>query len=125
MLKKIEAIIREEKLPEVKEALNRIGIKGMNVQEVRGQGRQGGIELSGRSGKYFVDMLSKVQVNIVLSERNVEATIEAIMQAARSGQPGDGLIFIYPVEEIVRVRTGERGGEAISYPDDIDQRHKG
>ncbi len=122
MLKKIEAIIREEKLQDVKEALNQIGIRGMNISEVRGQGRQGGIELVGRSGSYQVDMLPKIQLNIVLSEHNLSETIEAIVQAARTGGAGDGLIFVYPVEEVIRIRTGERGREAVMYPGDIDER---
>ena len=124
MLKKIEAIIREEKLADVKDALDEIGIKGMNVFEVRGRGRQGGIELAGRSGTFQVDMLSKLQVNIVLSEHNVDRTVKTIVKAARSGKAGAGRIFVYPVEDVIRVRTGERGQEAMSYPDDIDQRGK-
>ena len=122
MLKKIEAIIREEKLVEVKDALEVIGIKGLNVSEVRGRGRQGGISLTGRSGQYQVDMLPKVQLNIILSEENLTETLETIVQAARTGQAGDGVIFVYPVEEAVRVRTGERGHEAVMYPGDIDER---
>ncbi len=128
MLKKIEAIIREDKLGDVKDALRAIGIMGMNVCEVRGQGRQGGIVLSGRSGTYQVDLLPKIQVNIILSEHNVDETVETIVKAARSGESGeagDGLIFILPVETVVRIRTGERGSEAIVYPGDIDQRRGG
>jgi len=122
MTKKIEAIIREEKLNDVKEALRAIGIVGLNVQEIHGHGRQGGIELAGRTGTYQVDMLPKIQVNIILSDHNVEKTIEVIRQAAQTGKTGDGLIFIYPVEEVVRIRTGERGREALTYAGDIDAR---
>lgn len=122
MIKKIEVIIREEKLDLVKEALYEIGIVGMNVFEVRGHGRQGGIALSGRAGTYRVDMLPRVQINIVLSDHNVEKTIETIRQAAFTGQIGDGLIFVYPVEDVIRIRTGERGRDALAYPDDIDAR---
>lgn len=122
MTKKIEAIFREEKLNDVKEALHGIGIVGMNVSEVRGHGRQGGITLVGRSGTYQVDMLPRVQLNIVLSDHNVEKTIETICQAAKTGNTGDGLIFIYPVEEVIRIRTGERGMDALTYEDDIDAR---
>jgi len=122
MTKKIEAIIREDKLDDVKAALRNIGIVGLNVFEVRGHGRQGGIELSGRTGTYQVDMLPKIQVNIVLSDHNVEKTIETICQAARTGRTGDGLIFIYPVDDAIRIRTGERGREALTYEDDIDVR---
>jgi nitrogen regulatory protein P-II 1 len=122
MLKKIEAIIREDKLNDVKDALNEIGIRGMNVLEIRGQGRQGGITLAGRSGTYQVDMLPKMQINIILSEANVDETIETILKAGRTGAAGDGLIFVYPVDEVVRIRTGERGHEAVMYPGDIDEK---
>lgn len=124
MLKKIEAIIREERLSDVKEALGAIGIRGMNVFEIRGQGRQGGIELVGRSGTYHVDMLPKMQVNIILSEENLQTTLDAICGAARTGEAGDGLIFIYPVDGVVRIRTGEQGRDAVMYPGDIDERKK-
>jgi nitrogen regulatory protein P-II 1 len=122
MTKKIEAIIREEALDAVKDALHAIGIEGMNVFEVRGHGRQGGVQLSWRGTSYQMDLIPKIQLNIVLSDRNVEKTVATIIQAARTGKEGDGLIFIYPVDEVIRIRTGERGTEALSYPDDIDQR---
>jgi nitrogen regulatory protein P-II 1 len=122
MLKKIEAIIREDKVSDVKDALIEIGIVGMNVFEIRGHGRQGGIKLAGRSGTYQVDMLPKMQLNIVVSERNLEDTIETILKSAYTGEPGDGLIFIYPVEEIIRIRTRERSQEAVMYPGDIDEK---
>jgi nitrogen regulatory protein P-II 1 len=122
MLKKIEAIIREDKLGDVKDALSEIGIRGMNMVEIRGQGRQGGITLAGRSGTYQVDMLTKLQLNIVLSEHNLDKTIETIVAASRTGNAGDGLIFVYPVDEVVRIRTGERGHEAVVYPGDIDEK---
>jgi nitrogen regulatory protein P-II 1 len=122
MLKKIEAIIRENKLNDVKDALEKIGILGLNIFEIRGRGRQGGIKLVGRSGTYQVDLLTKIQVNIILSERNLEETIDAILDAAYTGEAGDGLIFVYPVEEVIRIRTRERGHEAVMYPGDIDER---
>lgn len=125
MLRKIEAIIREDKLNDVKDALRAIGIVGMNIFEIRGHGRQGGIVLSGRSGSYQVDLLPKIQINIVLSEHNLDETVNTIVKAAKTGtdgEAGDGLIFIYPVEEVVRIRTGERGHDAVVYPDDIDAR---
>jgi nitrogen regulatory protein P-II 1 len=122
MLKKIEAIIREDRFNDVKEALHQIGIVGLNAFEIRGHGRQGGITLAGRSGTYQVDMLPKLQVNIILSEHNLEDTIEAILKSAYTGQSGDGLIFVYPVEEVIRIRTRERGHEAVMYPGDIDER---
>jgi len=122
MTKKIEAIIREERLDNVMDALKEIGIVGMNVFEVRGHGRQGGVALAGRAGSYQIDMLPRIQLNIVLSDHNVEKTIEAIRRVATTGRPGDGLIFIYPVDDVVRIRTGERGTDALTYDGDIDQR---
>jgi nitrogen regulatory protein P-II 1 len=122
MTKKIEAIIREEKLNDVKDALRELGIVGMNVTEVRGHGRQGGISLVGRTGPYRVDMLPKVQINIVLSDHNVERTLDTIIRAAKTGEAGDGLIFVYPVEQVIRIRTGESDHQALSYPGDIDTR---
>ena len=122
MLKKIEAIIREDKVNDVKDALMDIGIVGLNIFEIRGHGRQGGIRLVGRAGTYQVDMLPKIQVNIILSEHNMEETIQTIRKAACTGEPGDGLIFVYPVEEVIRIRTGERGQDAVMYPGDIDEK---
>lgn len=122
MTKKIEAIFREEKLNAVKEALAEIGIVGMNVMEVRGHGRQGGIELAGRIGTYKVDLLPRVQLNIILSDHNVEKTIETIQRAAQTGKIGDGIIFVYPVEDVIRIRNGERGHDALMYEGDIDMR---
>ena len=122
MTKKIEAIIREEALDPVKDALKEIGIVGMNVIEVRGHGRQGGIELSWRGTSYRMDLIPKIQINIILSDHNVEKTINTIVQAARTGKEGDGIIFIYPVDDVIRIRTGERGHDALMYPDDIDVR---
>lgn len=124
MTKKIEAIIREDCFNDVKEALHKIGIIGMNVIEVHGQGRQGGIVLNGRSGTYQVDMLSKLQINIVLSDHNVDKTVETICQAAYTGSQGDGIIFVLPVEDVIRIRTGERGHDALMYEGDIDTRQQ-
>jgi nitrogen regulatory protein P-II 1 len=120
MLKKIEAIIREDKVNDVKDALAEIGIVGLNMFEVRGHGRQGGITLVGRAGAYQVNMLPKMQINIVLNDRNLEDAIETILKSAYTGEPGDGIIFVYPVEEVIRVRTRERGQGAMIYPGDID-----
>ena len=122
MLKKVEAIIREDKLNDVKEALKEMGIVGLNVFEIRGHGRQGGIRLAGRSGSYQVDLLPKIQVNIVLSEQNLDEVIDTILKAAYTGEAGDGLIFVYPVDEVIRIRTRERGHDAVMYPGDIDER---
>ncbi len=121
-LKKIEAIVREDKVNDVKEALWKIGIVGMNTFEIHGHGRQGGIQLVGRAGSYQVNMLPKIQFNIVLSDRNLEETIETILESAYTGEPGDGLIFVYPVDEAIRVRTRERGQDAMMYPGDIDEK---
>ena len=120
MLKKIEAIIREDKVNDVRDALNEIGIVGMNMFEVRGHGRQGGIQLVGRAGTYQVNMLPKIQINIVLNKRNLDAALEAILKSAYTGEKGDGIIFVTPVEDVIRVRTRERGPDAMMYPDDID-----
>jgi nitrogen regulatory protein P-II 1 len=120
MTRKIEAILRESALEPVKEALHDIGIIGMNVFEIRGHGRQGGIEQTWRGGTYRLDLLPKIQINVILSDHNVEKAVDAIMRAARSGAEGDGIIFIYPVEDVVRIRTGERGHDALMYPNDID-----
>ena len=124
MTKKIEAIIREEALDAVKDALHAIEIVGMNVVEVRGHGRQGGIDLSWRGTAYRMDLIPKIQLNIILSDHNVEKTIDLIVGAARTGQPGDGLIFIYPIDGVVRIRTGERGHDVLTHPDDIDARRE-
>jgi nitrogen regulatory protein P-II 1 len=122
MTKKIEAIIREDALDAVKHALHEIGIVGMSIVEIRGHGRQGGIDMSWRGTTYKLDLLPKLQLNIVLSDHNVDKTVEAITKAARTGKEGDGIIFIYPVDDVVRIRTGERGHDAIMYPGDIDTR---
>lgn len=122
MTKKIEAIIREEALQDVKDALREIGIVGLNVHEVHGHGRQGGIELSWRGTSYQMDLLPKIQVNVILSDHNVDKTVDAIIKAARTGKEGDGIIFIYPVDNVIRIRTGESGSEALKYKDDIDER---
>ena len=122
MTKKIEAIIREEALDTVKDALHAIGIVGMNVFSIQGHGRQGGIPMSWLGTSYSMDLIPKIQLNIILSDNNVEKAIEAITKAARTGKEGDGIIFVYPVADVIRVRTGERGREALTYPDDIDAR---
>jgi nitrogen regulatory protein P-II 1 len=122
MTKKIEVIFREERLHDVKEALAKIGIVGLNIIEVRGHGRQGGIVLAGRTGSYKVDMLPRVQLNIVLSDHNVEPTIDAICAAAQTGEIGDGIIFVYPVEQVIRISTRERDHDALMYAGDIDTR---
>lgn len=122
MTKKIEAIVREERLDAVKAALTDIGIVGLNVLAVRGRGRDGGIRVESRAGTYIVDLIPKVQINIVLSDENVEATVEAIRTAASTGSSGDGVIFVLPVDNVIRISTGEQGRAAITYQGDIDTR---
>ncbi len=122
MTKKIEVIIREDRLETVMQALKELGIFGLNVFEVKGHGRQGGVTLAGRAGAYTVDLLPRMQVNIVLSDHNVEKTIDVIREAAWTGEQGDGIIFIYPVDDVVRISSGERGKEALVYEGDIDTR---
>ena len=112
-MKKIEAIIKPFKLDEVKEALHDIGLQGITVIEAKGFGRQKGHTELYRGAEYVVDFLPKVKLEVVVDDGQVEAAVEAIQQAARTGRIGDGKIFISPVEEAIRVRTGERGTEAI------------
>jgi nitrogen regulatory protein P-II 1 len=90
--------------------------------EVKGRGRGSGMQLQWRTGKYVVDLLPRVLISIVLSDENVQTTVDTIMNAARTGEKGDGMIFVSPVEDIIRISTGERGREAISYQGDIDTR---
>jgi nitrogen regulatory protein P-II 1 len=120
MTKKIEAIIRKEKLQAVKKALSDIGIIGLTVLDVAGRGRGSGLQLQWRTGTYIVDLLPRKQINIVLSDENVDATIEAIKTAAFTGEKGDGVIFISPVERVIRISTSEEGKLALSYQGDID-----
>jgi len=112
-MKKIEAVIKPFKLDEVKEALQEIGVKGMTVAEVKGFGRQKGHTELYRGAEYVVDFLPKVKVEVVVEDALVERAIEAIVHAARTGRIGDGKIFVMPVEEVVRIRTGERGSDAL------------
>lgn len=112
-MKKIEAIIKPFKLDEVKDALHEIGLQGITVVEAKGFGRQKGHTELYRGAEYVVDFLPKVKIEIVLDDALVERAVEAIQQAAHTGRIGDGKIFILPVEEAIRVRTGERGSEAV------------
>ncbi len=112
-MKKIEAIIKPFKLDEVKEALHEIGLQGITVFEAKGFGRQKGHTELYRGAEYVVDFLPKVKIELVLDDDMAERAIEAILQAAHTGKIGDGKIFVTPVEEAIRVRTGERGTEAI------------
>ncbi len=112
-MKKIEAIIKPFKLDDVKDALGEIGIHGMTVTEVKGYGRQKGHTELYRGAEYVVDFLPKVRVEAVVAEDQVEAAVDAITRAARTEKIGDGKIFVLPVEQAVRIRTGERDHEAI------------
>ncbi|TQS72629.1 P-II family nitrogen regulator [Rhodobacteraceae bacterium] len=112
-MKKVEAIIKPFKLDEVKEALQEAGIQGLSVIEVKGFGRQKGHTELYRGAEYVVDFLPKVKIEMVLSDDMVEAAVEAINSAARTEKIGDGKIFISPVDEAIRIRTGETGDDAI------------
>ncbi len=112
-MKKIEAIIKPFKLDEVKEALQDVGVQGLSVIEVKGFGRQKGHTELYRGAEYVVDFLPKVKIEVVLTEDMVDAAIEAIVDAAKTDKIGDGKIFVTPVEQVVRIRTGESGPEAI------------
>jgi nitrogen regulatory protein P-II 1 len=112
-MKKIEAIIKPFKLDEVKEALAKIGIAGMTVTEVKGFGRQKGHTELYRGAEYVVEFLPKMKIEILVSDDKVSAVTEAIVTAARSGQIGDGKIFVLPADETIRIRTGERGPDAV------------
>jgi nitrogen regulatory protein P-II 1 len=112
-MKKVEAIIKPFKLDEVKENLNAIGVRGLTVSEVKGFGRQKGHTELYRGAEYVVDFLPKVKLEIIVNEDLVAKVVETIEKAARTGRIGDGKIFVTPVEEVVRIRTGERGEDAI------------
>ena len=112
-MKKIEAIIKPFKLDEVREALSETGVSGLTVTEVKGFGRQKGHTELYRGAEYVVDFLPKVKVEVVVPDDTVESVIEAIIKAARTGKIGDGKIFIFGVEQVVRIRTGEMGENAL------------
>jgi len=112
-MKKIEAIIKPFKLDDVKEALNGIGIKGMTISEVKGYGRQKGHTEIYRGAEYVVDFLPKIKMEIIVDASQVDEVIETVVNAARTGKIGDGKIFVLPIEQIIRVRTGETDQEAI------------
>jgi nitrogen regulatory protein P-II 1 len=112
-MKKIEAIIKPFKLDEVREALSEVGVTGLTVSEVKGFGRQKGHTELYRGAEYVVDFLPKIKIELVVAEATVDAAIEAIVKAARTGKIGDGKIFVTSVDQIVRIRTGERNEAAI------------
>ena len=112
-MKKIEAIIKPFKLDEVKEALQELGVQGMTVLEAKGYGRQKGQTELYRGAEYVVDFLPKIKIEVVIADNQLDRALEAIATAARTGRIGDGKIFVVPDEEAVRIRTGERGEDAI------------
>jgi len=112
-MKKVEAIIKPFKLEEVKDALIKIGIHGMTVSEVRGFGRQKGETEIYRGTEYVVDFLPKIKIEVIVKDDEVEKVVETIANTARTGRVGDGKIFVIPVEDVIRIRTGERGEAAI------------
>lgn len=113
-MKKIEAIIKPFKLEAVKEAITETGIQGMTVSEVKGFGRQKGHTEIYRGSEYTVDFLPKVKIEVVVDDANVDMVVDAIIQNANTGKIGDGKIFISPVEDAIRIRTGEKGAAAVS-----------
>ncbi len=112
-MKKIEAIIKPFKLDDVKDALNQLGIKGMTLTEVKGYGRQKGHKEIYRGAEYVVDFIPKVKLELIVSSNQVKEIVDAIRKAALTGKIGDGKIFVLPVEQVIRVRTGETGEDAI------------
>lgn len=112
-MKKIEAIIKPFKLDDVKDALNQLGVKGMTITEVKGYGRQKGHKEIYRGAEYVIDFIPKVKLELIVSNDQVQEIVEVIRKAALTGKIGDGKIFVLPVEEVIRVRTGETGEDAI------------
>lgn len=112
-MKKIEAVIRPEKLELVRAALDELGIRGMTVMEVSGRGRQSGITLQWRVGEYKVEFLPKIKIEIVVLDEDLSKAIHSIMRVARTGERGDGKIFVLPVDDAIRIRTGDQGESAI------------
>ncbi|MCA9060362.1 MAG: P-II family nitrogen regulator [Planctomycetaceae bacterium] len=112
-MKKVEAVVRHYKLEDVKTSLTGIGVQGMTVSEVRGFGRQRGHKETYRGAEYTVDFMPKVKVEVVVNDDQVEGAITAICESARTGQVGDGKIFVSPLEQVVRIRTGESGDDAV------------
>ena len=112
-MKKIEAIIRPEKLEAVKSGLAEIGIKGLTVTEVSGHGKQGGITLQWRAGNYQVDLLPKIKIDAVVTDDDLGQAVRTIISKARTGKEGDGKIFVLPVENAIRIRSGDKGDDAI------------
>ena len=120
MLKKVEAYIRLEKLTEVRSALVEVGVPAVDTVEVQGHGRQTGIKLAGRHSSYTVDTLPRLRLTLVVNEDDVPQIVEKIIETAATGTQGDGAIYICPVENLVRISTGEEGDDVLVYEGDID-----
>ncbi|MCA9521283.1 MAG: P-II family nitrogen regulator [Myxococcales bacterium] len=112
-MKKVEAIIKPFKLDEVKESLSEVGVEGMTVTEVKGFGRTGGKREIYRGAEYVVDFIPKIKLEIIVADEQLHQVLDVIQKAARTGRIGDGKIFVLPVEEVIRIRTGEKGAEAV------------
>ena len=112
-MKKIEAIIRPFRLDDVREALGEIGVKGLTLTEVKGYGRQKGHTELYRGSEYQIDFLPKIKLEVIVTDKMADKVVDAIMNAAKTGQVGDGKIFVYPVEDVIRVRTGESVEDAL------------
>ena len=112
-MKKIEAIIRPFRIDDVREALAEIGVRGLTLTEVKGYGRQKGHTELYRGSEYQIDFLPKMKIEVVVSDKMADKVIDTIIKAAKTGQVGDGKIFVYPVEDVIRVRTGESGEDAL------------
>lgn len=112
-MKRVIAIVRQEKFEDVKNALVAIGCEGMTVNEVKGRGKQLGLKESYRGSDYCIDLIPKTRIELVIKRENLEKVLETIENAARTGEIGDGKIFVSPVEDVIRIRTGENGRDAI------------
>ncbi|MDL1893106.1 P-II family nitrogen regulator [Sphingobacteriales bacterium CHB3] len=112
-MKKVEAIIRPFRIDDVREALAEIGVKGMTLTEVKGYGRQKGHTELYRGSEYQIDFLPKIKIEVIVADGMADKVVDTIMNAARTGQVGDGKIFVYPVDDVIRVRTGESGEDAL------------
>ena len=113
IMKKIEAIVRPEKLYLLRDKLDQKGFSGMTVTEVKGRGKQKGVRLQWRAGDYKVEFLQKIKLEMVVEDKDADSVVDIICEVAQTGEAGDGKIFVYPVEDVVRVRTKERGCEAV------------
>ena len=112
-MKRIIAVIRGEKLEEVKKALIAVGCDGMNISEIKGRGRQLGIRESYRGSKYCIDLIPKSRVELIVKDEDVDEVSQAVIEAARTGEVGDGKIFISPIDNVIRIRTGEKGDDEV------------